>query len=238
MPNIDPLTYIKSVLARDFAASHPVQRKPGREALVITVSRDYGALGEAVAQGLARALGIPLYDREILERVAVSAKTDQSRFEVHDEQSSAGLSSFIYSLVSGNPATLLDYRRHLCEAVLELARQDCILVGRGAHLILAGSKVFRLRVVGSSAVCAQRVAVELNLTPDKAARKVAELNQKRHKSITELFQGSVERCSLEHADLFDLVINTDHISPDGAVAVALLALREAGHIAEVPAWPA
>jgi len=239
MPIIDPLTYIKTVLAKEFAARPQSPTKSEPPSLVITLSRDYGAEGESVAQGLALALKLPVYDQEILDRVAASAKTDKFRFEAHDEQSSAGLSAFVYGLVSGNPATLRDYRRHLCEAVLDIARQDCIIVGRGAHLILAGRRqVFRVRVVGSQAVCARRAALEFNLPPAEAERKVAEVNAKRHKAVDDLFRGSIERCSLEHADLFDLVINTDHIPVAAAVDLILLALRETGQIREVPPWKA
>ena len=232
MPNVDPLTYIKTVLAKDFAArSLPPRPKPS---LVITLSRDYGAQGEAIAHGLARSLTVPVFDQEILDQMAVRAKTDTFRFQAHDEQPHAGLSTFLYSLVSGNPSTLPDYRRHLCETVLEIAREDSIIIGRGAHLILAGQRVFRLRVVGSASVCARRVALEFNLSQAEAEHKVDEINRRRNQAVAELFRGSVERCSLEYADLFDLVINTDHISAVGAVVVALQALREAGHIAEVP----
>jgi cytidylate kinase len=237
MPNVDPLTYIKTVLAKDFAA-RPPPRKTGPQALVVTVARDYGALGEAVALGLAAALKVPAYDQEILERVAKSAKTDALRFQVHDEQPSAGLSAFLYSLVSGNPATVQDYRHHLCEAVLELARQDCVIVGRGAHLILGGGKAFRVRVVGSPAVCARRVALELGIPAAAAEHKVAEINDKRNQALVGLFGGGLEHCALEHAENFDLVVNTDYLSAGAAVAVILLALREAGHIREVPPWPA
>jgi hypothetical protein len=237
MTHIDPLSYIKAVLAKDFADHQQARRKPGKQALVITLSRSYGAMGEAIAEGLGQALGVPVYDREILERLASSAKSDTHRFQVHDEQSSTGLSSFLYSMVSGNPATVRDYRRHLCDTVLELAEQNCILVGRGAHLILASQKVFRLRVVGSEAVCARRVALDLSLSSAQAIAKVAEINAGRNKAIVDLFGSSIEHCGLDHAENFDLVINTDHFSAQGALAVVLQALREAGFISEVPAWP-
>jgi cytidylate kinase len=234
MLNVDPLTYIKTVLAKEFATQPKPPREPEPKSLVITLSRDYGAEGEAIAQGLAERLNLSVYDQEILDRVAISARTDKFRFEAHDEQSNAGISAFLYSLVSGNPATLRDYRRHLCAAVVDLARHDCLIIGRGAHLILSGKKVFRVRVVGSKSVCARRISVELNLSPGEAERKVTEINQKRHQAIMDLFHDSIEHCSLEHADLFDLVINTDQITASAAVNLILLGLQETGHIPEIP----
>jgi cytidylate kinase len=236
MTYIDPLSYIKAALARDFAARQTRPAKPESHALLITVSRDYGALGEAIAYELSRALNLPVYDREILEQIAANAKADKHHFASHDEQPSSGLSGFLYSMVSGNPTTLRDYRRHLCQTLLELAKKDSIFIGRGAHLILSGRRAFRIRIVGSKTVCAHRIALELDIPLTAAEHKVTEVNQKRHKAILDLFHDMLERCSLEHADLFDLVINTDHISANAAVKLILLTLRESSHIAEIPPW--
>ncbi|MFM8331183.1 MAG: AAA family ATPase [Candidatus Methylumidiphilus sp.] len=233
MPNIDPLTYIKTVLAKDFAErALRRQQATHHDALVITLSRDYGAVGEDIARGLSLSLNIPVHDQEVLDLVAKKAKTDKYYFQAHDEQSSSGLSAFLYSLVSGNAATMQEYRRHLGDALVELARNDCIIIGRGAHLVLTGPRVFRIRVVGSKSVCAQRVALALNITPADAELRVAETNHKRNKSVMDMYGELVERCSLEHADLFDLVINTDLIPVNAARDVVLAALRGLGHIPE------
>lgn len=232
MPNIDPLTYIKAALARDYQAQIYRQQKPAQAhySLIITISRDYGALGEAVAEGLARVLGIQVYDREVLELMGKKAHTDPHFFAIHDEQTQGGFGSFLYGLVSGNPATMQEYRRHLGEALLELARHDCIIIGRGAHLILSGPKLFRVRVVGSRAVCARRIAEESNIPLEEAEKQVLAVNHKRDKALVDMYGETIEHCSLEHADNFDLVINTDHIPVAVAVELVLLALRSMGHL--------
>ncbi len=234
MPTQDPLTFLQTLLAKEFATHPFLHRKSGekhegkRQPLVITFARDYGALGEAIAQRLSQCLGIPVYDREILDQVAKDAKTDKFYFQPHDEQGGAGLTAFLYSLVSGSSATLQDYRRHLYEVVNDIARRDCIIIGRGAHLILAGKKVFRVRVVGSKLVCAGRIAAELSIPLLEAEQKVYEVNHKRRQSVIDLYSANIEQCAPEYAKNFDLVINTDHIPAEGAVAVILLAMREAG----------
>jgi len=234
MPNIDPLTYIKNALARDFQAqAYRQQRtKTAPPSLVITLSRDYGALGEAVAEALAQTLKIPLYDQEVLELLAKKAKADAHSFRAYDEQSNVGIEAFFYGLVSGNPATLQNYRHHLVETLVELARTDCLIVGRGAHLVLAGQRIFRVRVVGNNDICAQRIALDLNISLSDAKKRVAEINHKRNKAIVDMFSPTIEHCSLEHANTFDLVINTDHISVEIAKDLILLALRGLGQIAD------
>jgi len=236
MPIIDPLTYLKNVLAKDFEAKTHLHRRHEEEphSLVITISRDYGALGELIAEKLSHSLGIPVYDQEILDMVAQNAKAEKYHFEPHAEQSSAGLSAFLYSLISGNPATLNDYRRHLCNVVDELSRNNCIIMGRGAHLILSGKPIFRVRVVGSKVICAHRIAEEFDIPLQKAEHKVFEINNKRHKAVVDLYSDRIEHCSLEFAKNFDLVLNTDHIPAEGAAGVILLAMREAGLFKEIP----
>ena len=231
MTTADPLSYLQTLLSRDFDSErYAHSRKPPAiaEPLIITLSRDYGAMGEEIARQLAQCLGIPVYDREILEKVAHQAKTDKFFFEPHDEQVAASLSSFLYSLISGSTATLADYRRHLYNVVLDLARKDCLIVGRGAHLILTGKKVFRVRIVGSKRVCAQRIAEASKISMLEAEHKVFEINNKRHQSVLNLYSENFEHCSLELAKNFDLVINTDHIPAEAAMPVIVLAMQQAG----------
>jgi hypothetical protein len=236
MTNHNPQAFLQKLISRDFE-THRYSKgagHPDRPPLVVTLSRDYGAQGEDIARRLSECLDIPVYDQEILDKVAKRAKTDKFYFKAHDEQAAAGISSFLYSLVSGATVTMQDYRRALYDAVLDLARRDCILVGRGAHLILADKPVFRARAVGSKAACARRVSEEFGISLAEAEKKVHQVNQQRHQSVLNLYGEHIEHCSLEFAKNFDLVINTDHLAVDSAVAIILLAMREMGFDLTVP----
>jgi len=224
----DPYTFLKTLLAKDEAERYARASKTKRPPLVVTLSRDYGAGGEEIAQRLAECLNIPLYDKQILELAAQKAHVEPFKFQQHDESRSSGVSTFIYSLLTGTGGELDTYRRALYGAVLELAQNDGLLVGRGAHLILSGKKVFRIRIVGSRLVCAQRIAKEMGVSLQAAERKVFEINNKRHKSIENLFKDSIEHCSLTYAKNFDLIINTDRIPPENAKPIILLAMQQSG----------
>lgn len=228
MSTCDPLSYLKAILAKDFTAQAQKTKASGQAPLLVTLSRDYGAGGEIVARKLAECLGIPLYDQAILDKVAEKAKVERFKFEQQDESVSAGISTFLFSLLTGTAGDMETYRRCLYEAVLELAQDDGLFVGRGAHLILSARRVFRIRIVGSRSVCAERIAEELGVSPLEAENRVFEVNNKRHKFIQNLYSDNFKQPSLEFAKNFDLIVNTDHIEPENVVPIVLLAMQQAG----------
>ena len=227
MASIDPYLFLKTLITKEESESRVRQPKAPAHR-VITLSRDFGAKGGTIGHKLAETLGIPLYDREILDRIAAKTKVAAFKLKGHDEDIAAGISTFLFSLMTGTAGELDTYRRALHEVILELGGTDCILIGRGAHLILGGRRAFRVRIVGSRAVCARRVAEEEDISLAETERRVFEINNKRNKSVQALFRDSVENVSLEHASDFDLIVNTDHIGPDQAVPVILLGMQQAG----------
>jgi len=226
---LDPQQYLKSIIARDFRSrSVRTGSIPENKPLVITLSRDYGAGGGDIAAQLAACLSIPVYDQDILDRVAKKAKIASYHLRPHDENVTAGISTFVHSVLTGTGGHLESYRRHLYEVILDLARQDGILMGRGAHLILKNQPCFRLRIVGSVESCAERIATRFSLSLPEARHRVIEINEKRHKSILKLFADNLSHPSLNHAANFDLILNTDHFRTEDVLPVILLALQQAG----------
>ncbi len=230
MPNNDCLTYLKAILSKDIEAMRyqSEKKRADKPPLVITISRDCGAGGELIGAELSRYLGIPVYDQEIMRLIAERSKTSEFHVEPHDEQVTSGWTSFIFSTLTGTNSNAALYRRYLYEVVTDLSQQDCILIGRGAHLILGSQPVFRLRIIASPDTCAERIADEAEIDLGTAAKRVKETNSKRHQSIQALFSDIDKKCSLDNAHNFDLVINTDHIPPEEAAPLILIGLRQAG----------
>ncbi|MGI9213185.1 MAG: AAA family ATPase [Methylococcaceae bacterium] len=223
----DPHHYLKAIITKDSRkTAQPVD--PGHEPLVVTVSRDYGAGGGEVARRLSDYLGIPLHDQDILDRVAAKAKIASYHLKPHDENVAAGISTFVHSLLTGTGGHLESYRRYLYSVVLDLALNDCVLVGRGAHLILNTRRCYRLRIVGSQEQCAARISSQFDIPLHTAEQRVAEINDKRNKSILSLFGGDHPHPSLHHAANFDLIVNTDHLGVADAMPVILLAMQQSG----------
>jgi len=231
MPNTDCYAYLKALIAKYYDANHyrGDAAHPRHERVVITISRDFGAGGEIIGQHLSDCLGIPIYDREILRLIAERSKTSEFHVELHDEQVTSGITSAIFSTITGTASHMAHYRKFLYDVVKDLAKKDSILIGRGAHLILNGEKAFRIRVIASLETCVQRVIAETGATRRVAEKQVLEVNAQRHQSIKKLFGDYDRQVSLNNAENFDLVLNTDQIPPEQAAPVLLMALRAAGY---------
>jgi hypothetical protein len=190
----------------------------------VTLSRDFACGGEDLARRLADSLQVQCYDREILEAVVQAAHADRYVMERLDERTSSPVEDWVYSLVSGQPAVREDYVGYLVKVVRSIAAHGGVIVGRGAHLVLARADAFRVRVTGSLDVCARRHAEQGGLSLEQARKEVAAVNQQRAKFVKVNFQGEINDLSA-----YDLCLNTDRLPVPQAVELILTAMRLAGY---------
>jgi cytidylate kinase len=185
---------------------------------VVCISRDYGTGGDTIAGLLAQRLGVEVYDRQILERIATRLNADRATLQAVNASSSQLRDLWLYSLVTGKDLSEDTYKHHLINVVVSIARSGGVIVGGGAHLILARSGALRVRFTGSPEICAARVAAAENLDLDTALKRVEEANHSRGKLVWDHFQ-----VRLNDPRTFDLVINTDRITDHEKVVDMLTA---------------
>lgn len=191
---------------------------------VVTVSRDLGSGGSEIAERLAARLGVPGYDREILDAVAERAKVDREFMARLDERTRDVRDSWLFGLLSGQSSFLSSYRHHLFDVLLCIVQEGGVIVGRGAHIVLANREVFRLRVVGSEEVCAKRIAARDGIDLQAARARVRQVNKERDD-----FTYKLVNHHLTEAHTFDLVLNTDKLDDwDAAAEFILSAMRVMG----------
>src|SRR5690606_33597280 len=111
--------------------------------------------------------------------VASDARVPRYLMERLDEQAASAWDDWTHSLITGKAASKDDYRRHLVNVVLGIARAGGVIVGRGAHLILDEKHVFRVRITGSPEKCAQEIARRKHLTMEEARKDVLRVNRER-----------------------------------------------------------
>lgn len=113
------------------------------EKRIITISREYGSGGRTVGRMIADRLGIPFYDKQLVEQVAQESGFATKYIEEHGEHSPSG-SRFSYAFApQGVPGVMnglsaSDYLWNVqCDVILQLADNGpCVIVGRNADYIL------------------------------------------------------------------------------------------------------
>lgn len=180
-------------------------QKPAKP--VIALSRDHGALGRQIADGLSKRLGVPVYDREILEKIAERLDTDPQTLKMLDECVARARDMWLVGLFTGHDLTEDAYRTQLVNVILSLGRVGGIILGRGANVVLSTSCALRVRITASPEVCVRRVVERYHVSEDEARRQISEINANRGRFVWELFH---RRNS--DASSFDMVINTDRFT--------------------------
>ena len=110
---------------------------------VITISRQFGSGGRTIGRELANRLGIPFYDKELVEQIALESGFAPQFVEEHGEHA-PNRSRWAYAFSSpGVPGAMnglstADFLWSIqCNVILQLAEQGpCVIVGRNADYIL------------------------------------------------------------------------------------------------------
>jgi cytidylate kinase len=117
---------------------------------VVTIGREYGSGGAAVAGALAARLGFRLLDRALIEQIARAAHIDPAlaaRLDEHVDSWAARVARAlrfgpfeVVSPVGGEEILDAQWMQALTAAVIEEAAQsgECVIVGRGAQCLLRG----------------------------------------------------------------------------------------------------
>lgn len=113
------------------------------EKKIITISREFGSGGRTVGRMVAERLGVPFYDKELVEQVALESGF-ASKFVEENGEHSPGISLFSYAFApQGVPGVMnglstADFLWNIqCSVILQIAEKGpCVIVGRNADYIL------------------------------------------------------------------------------------------------------
>ena len=195
---------------------------------IVTIARTYGSGGNAVGEAVARRLGCPCYNRQIIDQTAREMGYS-TEFVAENEQnlSSGRLWEMIFT-DSGIPASMNPSKEDAIyvsqsRTIRELAHKGpCVIIGRLANWILRDDPhVLRVFVTSGRDYAVRQIADKLHLSADEAARKVDRVNTGRANHCRH-YTGK----SWTDITGYDLVINTERTGIDGAVDMILRAARE------------
>ena len=114
---------------------------------IITISRQFGSGGRTIGRELANRLGIPFYDEELVEQIALESGFAPQFVQEHGEHA-PNKSRFAYAFSgpggSGmmNGLSTADFLWTIqCNVIMQLAEKGpCVIVGRNADYILKDRK--------------------------------------------------------------------------------------------------
>lgn len=103
---------------------------------VITISREYGSGGRAIGEKLAKELGIPFYNKELILMAAKESGLSEEYIKKTEQMKST---SFLYGLYMGAQQLPMNDQIFLVQSkiIRELAEKGpCVIVGRCADYVL------------------------------------------------------------------------------------------------------
>jgi cytidylate kinase len=184
---------------------------------VITISSEPGSGGRIIARGLAKRLGIDLFDRDIVKEISESAHISGVVIETMEKDRLSGIKDFISSLVNDRylwPGVYLD---HLMKVVAAIASHgNAIIVGRGANFLIPPEDRLSVRVIAPLETRVKNVAKEFNVTREEAKRRVINRENRRSTFIRQSFNADVT-----DPRNYDLVVNTQKLNIDASLGAVI-----------------
>jgi cytidylate kinase len=155
---------------------------------------------------VAHRLSWQVYDHELLELIAREMGLRTSLLESVDERRRSWLLDAAVNFDLSPQVSASSYVRHLCETLLSLsAHGECVIVGRGASLILPAETTLRVRLIAPREARIATTMRRLHLSQAEAARWVEQTDRDRTAFVKEHFQH-------DPSDLgnYDLIVDTAH----------------------------
>ena len=200
---------------------------------IITIGRQFGSGGKEIGIRVAKELGIPFYDKELLQEAAKKSGLCEKIFENFDERPksllySIAMDSYLFSLPGAGPSDSLEQKVYLAtyDAIRHVADEGpCVLIGRCADYVLAGrDNVLKIFIDAPLEKRIGTVSRREELTAEKARQLILKTD-KRRASYYEYYSsqkwGAVES--------YDFCLDSSVFGIDGTVALIrkLVEMKEA-----------
>jgi cytidylate kinase len=199
----------------------------------ICISHTTGASGAEVGRLVAERLGLRYVDDEVIGEAAEWAGLDPAF--VADAERRKSFAARLLGGIGGQPGTRLptgetaralpsdaDLRALITGAVSSIVREgDAVIVAHAASFAVAPGEALRVFVTASPSIRGERLARERNLAGGDGEQTLRAEDAGRADYLRRFY--GVERELPTH---YDLVVNTDALSP--AVAAAVIAVAAGG----------
>ena len=194
--------------------------------IIITLSREYGSGGRYIGKLVAEKLGIKLYDKEFVAKLAEETGLSSEYIE-NNEQKRGALETLNNGYYSGlsNSDELFIKESELIKKVA--SENSCVIVGRCADFILKENKnVFKVFVYSNMENKIKRTTNIYGLDKNKAEKEINRINKLRanhYKYYTEKDWSNPEN--------YDICINSDSLGVEKAADLICEMIKEKAALA-------
>lgn len=158
--------------------------------IVICIGRQFGSAGKEIGELVAKKLGIPCYDKEIINEMAKKSGVSKELLENFDERPT---NSILYSLSLGSystPNNIISNMSDLpltdkifliqSDTIKSLAQTSCVFIGRCAESILSEYKaVLSVFIHADFDKRVERVIEKQHIKKEDAASLIKKMDKKR-----------------------------------------------------------
>ncbi len=193
---------------------------------VITIARGFGSGGKEIAEKLSNRLGIPWYERQILQMASEQSGIAEGIFAETDEKLKGHKFSTIlkafpnkYVVEPTNRKFTSDVNLFNIQAdiIRFLAKSEsCIIVGKCANIILQTCEnVVSVYIEAPREACVKSVMNKMGVTEEEAHKLITKTDKYRYDYIKYYTGGKDWRDPVA----YDMTLNSDRIGRDNCVKV-------------------
>ena len=179
--------------------------------VIITISREYGSGGRYVGKLIANKLGIKLYDKNFITKVALETGLSEEYIKHHEQkrETLAGLNNGYYVGLN-NSDELFIKESEIIKQIAE--KESCVIIGRCADFILKDRKdVLKVFIYSDMENKIKRATEFYGLDKQKAEKEIKRINKLRANH----YKYYTDQEWDNHAN-YDICINSDELGVEKA----------------------
>ena len=190
---------------------------------VITISREYGSGGRAIGERLAKELGIPFYDKELIFMAAKESGLSEEYIKKTEQMKST---SFLYGLYMGAQQLPMNDQIFLVQSkiIRQVASEGpCVIVGRCADYVLKDRPgVIHIFIYASEERRVARI-MRVEKVDRERARELVRKTDRQRRSYYNFFADG----NWGVRSNYDLMLRTDDHTPE-EIAEMIIAYAHPG----------
>lgn len=201
---------------------------------LITISRQYGSLGDDIGSQAARRLGSQFVDQETINEIARRLDLPEETVTTRDEWEGRLVPDLVRTMRRVYPATRLPqpteerpeideaaYLQIIRQVMWEIARtNNAVIVGRGStHILAHHPDILHVLLIAPVDVRVERVMAAEALNHQQALQRVRQIDENRGRYVRHYY--GTNWLDLRH---YNLVIDTGHFSELRATSLVCAAV--------------